>query len=65
MFNPEYPNFFFEEKWILALDFDFFFNEIIDSSDEILQVFDKGHNEIQSMFESSLLQYSPHRGDGH
>lgn len=37
-----------------ALDFDFFSNEIIDSSDEILQVLDKGHNEIQSMFEQSI-----------
>ena len=52
MFNPEYPNFL--KKNDFALDFDFFSNEIIDSSDEILQVLDKGHNEIQSMFEQSI-----------
>lgn len=52
MFNPEYPNFL--KKNDFALDFDFFSNEVIDSSSELLQVFDKGHNEIQYLFEESI-----------
>ena len=52
MFNPEYPNFL--KKNDLVLDFDFFSNEVIESSDEILQVLDKGHNEIQYLFEESI-----------
>lgn len=52
MFNPEYPNFLKKNDFVL--DFDFFSKEIIDSSDEILRVLDKGHDEIQAMFEHSI-----------
>lgn len=52
MFNPEYPNPL--KKNDFALDIDFFSNEIIDSVDEILQVIDKGHCEIQVLFEQSI-----------
>lgn len=52
MFNPEYPNFL--KKNDFALDFDFFSNDIIDSADRILHVIDKGHYEIQVMFEQSI-----------
>lgn len=52
MFNPEYPNFLKKNDFVL--DFDFFSNEIIDSSDLILQLLHKGHDEIQSLFEQSI-----------
>lgn len=52
MFNPEYPNFLKRNDFVL--DYDFFSNEVIDSSDEILQLLDKGHNEIQFLFEQSI-----------
>lgn len=52
MFNPEYPNFLKKNDFVL--DFDFFSNEVIESSGEILQVLDKGHNEIQYLFEESI-----------
>ena len=52
MFNPEYPNFLKKNDFVL--DFDFFSNEIIDSSDVILQFLHKGHDEIQSLFEQSI-----------
>lgn len=52
MFNPEYPNFL--KKNDFALDFDFFSNDVIDSTDEILQVIDRGHDEIQALFERSI-----------
>ena len=52
MFNPEYPNPLKRNDF--ALDIDFFSNDIIDSADEILQVIDKGHCEIQALFEQSI-----------
>lgn len=52
MFNPEYPNFL--KKNDFALDFDFFSNDIIDSADGIFHVIDKGHYEIQVLFERSI-----------
>lgn len=52
MFNPEYPNFL--KKNDFALDFDFFSNDIIDSTDKIFHVIDKGHYEIQVLFEGSI-----------
>lgn len=52
MFNPEYPNILKKKDFVL--DFDFFSNEIIDSSDEVLQLLNKGHDEIQSLFEQSI-----------
>ena len=52
MFNPEYPNYLKKNDFVL--DFDFFSNEIIDSSDVILQLLNKGHDEIQSLFEQSI-----------
>lgn len=52
MFNPEYPNAL--KKNDFALDYDFFSNDIIDSADNIIQVLDKGHHEIQAMFEGSI-----------
>lgn len=52
MYNPEYPNFLKKNDFVL--DFDFFSNEIIESSDAILQLLQKGHCEIQSLFEESI-----------
>lgn len=52
MYNPEYPNYLKKNDFVL--DFDFFSNEIIDSSDVILQLLNKGHDEIQSLFEQSI-----------
>lgn len=52
MFNPEYPNVL--KKNNFALDYDFFSNDIIDSADGIMYVLDKGHQEIQAMFEKSI-----------
>lgn len=52
MFNPEYPNPL--KKNDFALDIDFFSNDIMDSADEILQVIDKGHFQIQALFEQSI-----------
>ena len=52
MFNPEYPNVL--KKNNFALDYDFFSNDVIDSADGIIRVLDKGHQEIQTMFEKSI-----------
>lgn len=52
MFNPEYPNSMRKNDFIL--DFDFFTNEVIESTDGIIRVLDKGHQEIQAMFEKSI-----------
>jgi len=52
MFNPEYPNSLKKNDFVL--DFDFFSNDVIDSADGILHVLDKGHCEIQSLFERSI-----------
>ena len=52
MFNPEYPNFLKKNDFVL--DFDFFTNDVIESVDSIIQILDKGHSEIQSLFESSI-----------
>lgn len=52
MFNPEYPNVL--KKNNFALDYDFFSNDVIDSADGIIHVLDKGHQEIQTMFEKSI-----------
>lgn len=52
MFNPEYPNVL--KKNNFALDYDFFSNDVIDSADGIIHVLDKGHQEIQAMFEKSI-----------
>lgn len=52
MFNPEYPNFLKKNDFVL--DFDFFTNDVIESVDNIIQILDKGHSEIQSLFESSI-----------
>ena len=37
-----------------VLDFDFFSNEVIDSADGIIHVIDRGHHEIQALFENSI-----------
>ena len=52
MFNPEYPN--PSKKNDFVLDYDFFSNDVIDSADGIIRVLDKGHYEIQALFESSI-----------
>ena len=52
MFNPEYPNLLRKNDFVL--DFDFFSDDVIDSSDGIIHVLDKGHNEIQALFERSI-----------
>lgn len=52
MYNPEYPNLMKKNDFVL--DFDFFSNEIVDSVDGILYILDKGHREIQSLFERSI-----------
>lgn len=52
MYNPEYPNYLNKNDFVL--DYDFFSNDVIDSSDGIIRVLDKGHYEIQSLFESSI-----------
>jgi len=52
MFNPEYPNIL--KKTDFVLDFDFFTDSIIETSDGVLQVIKKGHQEIQQKFESSI-----------
>ena len=52
MFNPDYPNTL--KKNNFALDYDFFSNDVIDSADGIIRVLDKGHQEIQTMFEKSI-----------
>lgn len=52
MFNPEYPNYL--KKNDFALDYDFFSDNVIDSVDEIFQVIDRGHYEIQVLFEHSI-----------
>ena len=52
MFNPEYPNSLRKNDFVL--DFDFFTNDVIDSADGIIHVLDKGHYEIQSLFERSI-----------
>lgn len=52
MFNPEYPNSL--KKNDFALDFDFFTDDVIESADKIIHVLDNGHDEIQSLFESSI-----------
>lgn len=52
MFNPEYPNLLRKNDFVL--DFDFFSNDVIDSFDGIIHVLDKGHYEIQALFERSI-----------
>lgn len=52
MFNPEYPNSLKKNDFVL--DFDFFSNDVIDSADGIMHVLDKGHHEIQLLFERSI-----------
>ena len=52
MFNPEYPNSLRKNDFVL--DFDFFSNDVIDSANGIISVLDKGHDEIQSLFEHSI-----------
>lgn len=52
MFNPEYPNLMKKNDFVL--DFDFFSNDVIDSSDGIFHVLDRGHYEIQALFERSI-----------
>lgn len=52
MYNPEYPNVL--RKNDFTLDYDFFTNDMIDSADEILRVVNKGHHEIQVLFERSI-----------
>lgn len=52
MFNPEYPNSVRKNDFVL--DYDFFSNDVIDSADGIIHVLDKGHYEIQSLFERSI-----------
>ena len=54
MFNPDYPNSL--KKNDFALDFDAFSNDVIDSADGIIHVIDKGHHEIQSLFERSITE---------
>lgn len=52
MFNPEYPNFIKKNDFVL--DYDFFTNDVIDSADGVMHVLDKGHLEIQALFERSI-----------
>lgn len=52
MFNPDYPNLLKKNDFVL--DYDFFSNDVIDSADGIVRVLDKGHYEIQSLFEQSI-----------
>lgn len=52
MFNPEYPNRLKRNDF--ALDYDFFSNEILDTADMVLRVLEKGHQEIQTLFENSI-----------
>lgn len=52
MYNPEYPNTLKKNDFVL--DFDFFSENIIESSDDIFKVIDKGHQEIHKLFESSI-----------
>lgn len=52
MFNPEYPNSLKKNDFVL--DFDFFSDDVIESVDKIIRVLGNGHNEIQSLFESSI-----------
>ena len=52
MFNPEYPNSLKKKDFVL--DFDFFSNDVIDSTDGIIHILDKGHDVIQSLFEHSI-----------
>ena len=52
MYNPEYPNILRKNDFVL--DFDFFSNDVIDSADGVLHVLEKGHDEIQSLFEHTI-----------
>lgn len=52
MYNPEYPNAL--RKNDFTLDYDFFTDDMIDSADGILRVVNKGHEEIQALFEQSI-----------
>lgn len=52
MYNPEYPNPLKKNDFVL--DFDFFSNDVIDSADGILHVLERGHHEIQELFEHSI-----------
>lgn len=52
MYNPEYPNAL--RKNDFTLDYDFFTEDMIDSADGILRVVNKGHEEIQALFEQSI-----------
>lgn len=52
MFNPEYPNSLKKNDFVL--DYDFFTNDVVDSADGIIHVLDKGHMEIQALFERSI-----------
>lgn len=54
MFNPDYPNVLRKNNF--ALDYDFFSNDVIDSADSIMHILDKGHQEIQAMFEGSITE---------
>ncbi len=52
MFNPEYPNYLKRNDFVL--DYDFFSNDVIESADGVIRVLDRGHDEIQSLFEHSI-----------
>lgn len=54
MFNPDYPNILRKNNF--ALDYDFFSSDVIDSADGIMHILDKGHQEIQAMFEGSITE---------
>ena len=52
MYNPEYPNHLKKNDFVL--DYDFFSKDIIDTADGIISVLDRGHDEIQLLFEKSI-----------
>lgn len=52
MFNPEYPNIMTKNSFVL--DYDCFSEEIIETSDLVIETITQGHSLIQSLFEKNI-----------
>ncbi len=52
LFNPDYPNLLTKDS--LALDYDCYTTEPLETSDEVLRIITSGHDAIQELFETSI-----------
>ena len=52
MYNPEYPNVLKKNSFVL--DYDCFSDEMVESSEKVIQTIIQGHSMIQSLFEKNI-----------